>query len=69
METDKIIEAVLSGTVWTLCRQCRDVVMREDYEPRAGMCKCCVSEAFAEAPEFFGRRGLVATAEEEDHND
>ena len=67
---DNIINSVLAGQddfVW--CPQAAHVVMKEDFEPRAGMCGACINEAMAEAGEFFARRGMVASIEEESHND
>jgi hypothetical protein len=67
---DNIIKAVLSGQddfVW--CPQGAHVVMMDDFEPRAGMCGVCISEAMAEAGEFFARRGLVASSEEQEAHD
>ena len=65
-KADKIIEAVLSGQdsfVW--CPQGAHVVMTEDFDPRAGMCGVCISEAMQEMDTVLTRRGLVASAEEE----
>lgn len=62
---DKIVDSVLSGQgdfVW--CPQGSHVVMQDDFEPRAGMCEACISEAMNEAGDYFSRRGLVASAEE-----
>jgi hypothetical protein len=67
---NNIIKFILSGQedfVW--CPQGAHVVMRDDYDPRAGMCGACINEAMAEAPEYFGQRGLVASAEEQEAND
>jgi hypothetical protein len=68
--TLNIIESVLSGQddlVW--CPQGAHVVMKEDFEPRAGMCGACISEAMTDAGDFFARRGLVASFEENEAND
>lgn len=65
-----IITSVLGGQddfVW--CPQGAHVVMKEDFEPRAGMCGACISEAMAEAPEYFSNRGLVASQEEQEAYD
>jgi len=51
------------------CPQGAHVVMQDDYDPRAGMCGACINDAMAEAPEYFGHRGLVASAEEQEAND
>ena len=67
---NKIIDGVLSGQdsfVW--CPQGAHVVQTDDFDPRAGMCGVCINEAMAEAGDFFARRGLVASIEEEAHND
>jgi hypothetical protein len=67
---NKIIESVLSGQddlVW--CPQGAHVVMKDDFEPRAGMCGACISEAMAECGEYFAHRGLVASGEEQEAND
>ena len=63
--SDKIIESVLSGTEFVWCPQGTHAVMQEDFEPRAGMCGACISEAMADAGEYFAHRGLVAAAEEQ----
>lgn len=63
---NEIIDSVLGGQqdfVW--CPQGAHVVMTDDFEPRAGMCNECISEAMNEAGDYFSRRGLVASAEEE----
>jgi hypothetical protein len=39
--------------------------MTEDFDPRAGMCGVCISEAMQEMDTVLTRRGLVASAEEE----
>lgn len=57
------------GAYWELCPQCKTWVKCFDFDPRAGMCGACISEAMAEAPEYFSTRGLVASAEENEHND
>jgi hypothetical protein len=67
---NNIIELLLRGQdsfVW--CPQGAHVVMKEDFEPRAGMCGACINEAMAEAGDYFSRRGLVASAEENEAND
>ena len=65
MYAERIIKAVLSGQDdWYWCEQGKHVVMKDDFEPRAGMCGACISEAMNEAGEYFSRRGLVASAEE-----
>jgi hypothetical protein len=67
---DKIIESVLGAQedfVW--CPQGAHVVMQDDFEPRAGMCGACINEAMADAGDYFSRRGLVASAEEQEAND
>lgn len=67
---DNIINFLLSGQdglVW--CPQGAHVVMQDDFELRAGMCGACIGEAMADAGEFFSRRGLVASAEEQEAND
>lgn len=69
MITDNIIEAVLADTEFAWCPQGAHVVQVEDFEPRAGMCGACISEAVADAGEFFASRGLVASAEEMAFND
>jgi hypothetical protein len=43
--------------------------MKDDFDPRAGMCGVCISEAMADAGDYFSRRGLVASAEEQPFND
>jgi hypothetical protein len=70
MIADNIIKAVLSGQhdfVW--CPQGAHVVMQNDFDPRAGMCGVCISEAMADAGDYFSRRGLVASAEEHEAHD
>lgn len=57
------------GAFKTFCPQCRTLVKDSDFDPRAGMCGSCISEAMAEVPEFFGRRGLVESVEEHYSND
>jgi hypothetical protein len=67
---NNIIESVLGGQddfVW--CPQGAHVVMKEDFESRAGMCGACINEAMAEAGNYFSRRGLVASAEEQEAYD
>jgi hypothetical protein len=67
---DNIIASILSGQddfVW--CPQGAHVVMSDDFDPRAGMCGVCISEAMADAGDYFSRRGLVASIEEEAHQD
>jgi hypothetical protein len=67
---NNIIESALSGQsdfVW--CPQGAHVVMQDDFEPRAGMCGACINEAMADAGDYFSRRGLVASAEENEHFD
>jgi hypothetical protein len=53
----------------TFCYQCRRLVKKDDFDPRAGMCGACINEAMAEAPEYFSNRGLVASAEEQEAHD
>lgn len=67
---DKIARGLLEGQddfVW--CPQGEHVVMKDDYDPQAGMCGVCINEAMAEASEWFGRKGLIPTAEEQEAND
>ena len=67
---NKIIDGVLSGQdsfVW--CPQGAHVVQTDDFDPRAGMCGVCISEAMAEMDTILVRRGLVASAEEMQAND
>lgn len=70
MSINRIAEALWRGQndfMW--CPQGAHVVMQDDYDPRAGMCGACINDAMAEAPEYFGHRGLVALAEEQEAND
>jgi hypothetical protein len=70
MSINSVARFLLAGQddfIW--CPQGAHVVMKEDFEPRAGMCGACINEAMAEAPEYFGHRGLVASAEENEAND
>ena len=67
--TDEIMSAVVSGSAFKWCPQGCHVVMQDDFDPRAGMCGACISEAMADAGDYFSRRGLVASIEEEAHND
>jgi hypothetical protein len=53
----------------TFCAQCSRMVLKEDFDPRAGMCGACISEAMAEVPEFFAHAGIVASAEEQEAHD
>jgi hypothetical protein len=65
-----IHEFLLSGQddfVW--CPQGSHVVMQDDFEPRAGMCGACINEAMTEMDAVLVRRGLVASAEENEAND
>ena len=67
---NNIINFILSGQddfVW--CPQGAHVVMKDDFDPRAGMCGVCISEAMADAGDYFSRRGLVASAEEHEAHD
>jgi hypothetical protein len=65
----EIIKALLSETGFVWCPQGAHVVMQDDFEPRAGMCGACISDAMADAGEFFARRGLVASFEENESHD
>ena len=69
--TEAFWEEFLFGPVRpkVFCPQCSRLVFKDDFEPRAGMCGACINEAMAEAGEFFARRGLVASAEEQEAND
>jgi len=67
---NKIIDGVLSGQdsfVW--CPQGAHVVQTDDFDPRAGMCGVCISEAMAEMDAVLVHRGVVASAEEMQAND
>jgi hypothetical protein len=64
---DKIINFILSGQddfVW--CPQGAHVVQTDDFDPRAGMCEVYISEAMAEMDAVLVRRGVVASAEEQE---
>ena len=54
---------------YKFCSQCSHMVQEQDFDPRAGMCGACINEAMAEAGDYFSKRGLVASIEEEAHND
>jgi hypothetical protein len=54
---------------YKLCPQCSKLTNVDDFDPRAGMCGACISEAMNEAGDYFSRRGLVASAEEQTFND
>jgi hypothetical protein len=54
---------------YKLCPQCSHMVNVNDFEPRAGMCGACISEAMNEAGDYFSRRGLLASAEEHEAHD
>lgn len=54
---------------WYWCEQGHHAVLADDFDPRAGMCGACISEAMAEAGEYFSSRGLVASLEEQTFND
>ena len=64
-----IIDFILGGTDLAWCPQGAHVVMQDDFEPRAGMCGACISEAMAEMDTILVQRGLVASAEEHEAND
>ncbi|HMH13493.1 MAG TPA: hypothetical protein VK578_10330 [Edaphobacter sp.] len=64
-----IINFLLGGTDFAWCPQGAHVVMTDDFDPRAGMCGACISEAMNEAGDYFQRRGLVSSAEEHEAND
>jgi hypothetical protein len=54
---------------YKLCPQCSKMANVDDFDPRAGMCGVCINEAMADAGDYFSRRGLVASIEEDAHDD
>ena len=44
-------------------------VPRDEFDERAQMCNECIGEALGEMDTVLARRGLVASAEEQESND